>query len=271
MHRSALIAALAIVAASCGSTARPTAAAPEVTRARGWETVFADDFDGASLDPTKWSSCYWWSTTNCTNAANHELQVYTPDNVSFDDDSLVLTARRRNTVFDGRNHAYTSGLVSGSAPDGTLFGFRYGYVEARARVPRGAGLWSALWLLDAGRTPLPEIDVFEVVGETPDLAYTAVHVADDRGERRRLRQRSRTADLSDGFHVFGLLWQPGELRWYVDGREEWRVDDPAFVPATDMYLIANLAVGGDFPTEVRSDTPFPSSYEVDYIRVWQRR
>jgi beta-glucanase (GH16 family) len=75
-------------------------------------------------------------------------------------------------------------------------------------------------------------------------------------------------DFSAGFHAFAAEWKPGEVIWYVDGVERGR--STAGVPAEPMYLIANLAVGGDWPGNPESTTTFPGVMEIDYIRVYQQ-
>ena len=134
-------------------------------------------FGGSTLSTTRWSRCYWWSTTTCTNLATKELQVYTPRNVAVANGTLRLTAKREAATTDGRSFDYTSGMVSGASPDRIGFSLQYGYVEARVRVPKGQGLWSAFWMLPVTRQPLPEVDIFEVVGEETGRADHHVHWA----------------------------------------------------------------------------------------------
>ncbi|MBL8015490.1 MAG: family 16 glycosylhydrolase, partial [Candidatus Doudnabacteria bacterium] len=64
-------------------------------------------------------------------------------------------------------------------------------------------------------------------------------------------------------------WQPDALVWYVDGIERWRFIDAANIPSEPMYLLLNLAVGGDWPGPPDASTIFPSYYEIDYVRVWK--
>jgi beta-glucanase (GH16 family) len=158
-------------------------------------------------------------------------------------------------------------MISGSGVDGTMEQFQYGYVEARVRVPRGTGLWSALWLLPATQESRPEIDIFEIIGEEPRRVVQSLHIGDD-DNRRRLHRDVDTEDVTEGWHVFGLQWESSKLAWYIDGQETFAVSDPDKIPDEPMYIIANLAVGGDFTTTPDETTPFPSRLEFDYIRVW---
>jgi beta-glucanase (GH16 family) len=241
----------------------PSSGAPGFAR-----VALAEEFDGTTLDGTRWSTCYWWSTTTCTNAGNNELELYAPANAEMRDGTLRLTARREQGALDGETFDYSSGMISGARGDTAMVRFRYGYIETRARVPRGLGLWSAFWLLPAGQISRPEIDIFEIVGEKPNIVEQSVH-AEDRDLPRRFRE-VETDDLTADWHTYGLRWEPHGLRWYVDGEETFRVDDAAYIPQQDMYVIANLAVGGDFTEAPDETTPFPSTLELDYVRVWQR-
>jgi beta-glucanase (GH16 family) len=247
--------------------------APEATipTSKFWKLRLDDQFDGTALDPSRWASCYWWAGSTCTNESNHELEAYTPRNVEVANGELHLVAREQPATWNGQRFAYTSGMISGSTEHKTAIPFQYGYVEARARVPAGSGLWSALWMLPTSHESAPEIDIFEVVGETPKLDYQAVHMPTATDEARVVRHTTRTHDLSAQWHVFGLLWEPDKLTWYVDGVATWTMTNPENIPREPMYIVANLAVGGDFPTHVTSQTPFPSALELDYVRVWQRR
>ena len=74
--------------------------------------------------------------------------------------------------------------------------------------------------------------------------------------------------MADEYHVFGIDWTPNALIWRVDGVEVWRVLD--YVPQVPMYLLLNLAVGGDWPGSPDNSTVFPARYSVDYCRVWER-
>ena len=77
-------------------------------------------------------------------------------------------------------------------------------------------------------------------------------------------------DFSQDWHTFALDWQPDSLTWYVDGVEHWTYPNASHVSEKDMYLLINLAVGGDWPGDPDSSTPFPSAFEIDYVRIWQR-
>jgi len=241
-----------------------------------WQLLFSDEFDGSSLDRGKWVTCYWWNNNGCTNLGNRELQWYRPQNVTVGGGLLHLGARReRVRGHEGAYYDYTSGLVStgrdvedlGRAP---RFAFQYGYVEMRAQVPAGRGLFPAFWMLPITHEPKPEIDVMEVIGQEPGILHTYFHYRDADGVERRRGADSRTVDLSAGWHVFAADWQPGRIIWYLDGVERWRYQDAHDVPDEPMYLLVNLAVGGKWPGPPDNSTRLPAELLVDYVRVWRR-
>lgn len=240
-----------------------------------WQLVFSDEFDGRELNPNKWTKCYWWENNGCTNLGNNELQWYMHNNVDLAGGHLRLQARReRVRGHEGRPFDYTSGIVTTgrhyeerAQPD--RFATRFGYFEIRAKVPKGKGLWPAIWLLPSTQKPLPEIDIMEVLGHATNVLQLHIHYDDD-GEPRNPGVEVRTSDLSSGWRTYGLDWSRDAVAWYLDGREVWRYEERAHIPDEPMYLLLNLAVGGDWPGAPDGNTVFPADFLIDYVRVWRR-
>jgi beta-glucanase (GH16 family) len=225
------------------------------------QLVFRDEFDAATIDRARWNTCYHWNLNGCTNEGNRELQWYLPENVILDEGLLKLQIQRE----PAGDYAYTSGMISSH----WNFAFRYGYVEMRAKFPSGDGFWPAFWLLPGPfRGWPPEIDIAEVLGREPDVVHMTLHHLNDEGQHVPSTSEMRGPDFSTGFHHFAVDWQPDSLRWYVDGVEQFRLTD--HIPDEPMYILANLALGGEWAGPPDADTPFPATYEIDYIRVWQR-
>jgi beta-glucanase (GH16 family) len=235
-----------------------------------WHVAFDDEFDGARLATRRWATCYWWATTGCTNLGNHELEWYQPENVQVGGGALRLEARRARVTGDGKPFSYTSGMVATIGHTDDRFSFRYGFVETRARVPRGTGFWPAFWMLPTSRDSKPEVDVFEMLGDQPRTMSMHVHWRGPGGNELADGVEWSGPDFTAGWHTFGLDWEPDHLTWYVDGVPRWQVTDPARIPHEPMYLIANLAVGGDNTVPPTASTPFPSTFALDYVRVWHR-
>ena len=159
----AVIGVIAVLLGACSTPSPPSTPArsdSDSTSEHG-ALLFADDFTGKHVDGQRWNRCHWWAPTGCTIAGNHELQWYLPKQVGLRNGVLRLTAVRRPTRSpDGTDYAYRSGMITTGRDSSDLwvkpkFVFRYGYFETRARVPRGAGLWPALWLLPASNRSLP--------------------------------------------------------------------------------------------------------------------
>jgi beta-glucanase (GH16 family) len=257
--------------AICGA-AGLTLAQAEYTLPKPKGPTFREEFRGKRLNAERWRTCHWWAreSDGCTIESNNELQWYLPGQVRVGGQRARLYAERRATRgSNGKLYPYRSGMISsGPAPEGQppKFAFRYGKVAMRARVPRGRGLWSAFWLLPADRDSKPEIDVMEVLGHRPDTVEMHFHYRTEQGEPRQLGHE--WSGLKPGWHVFAVDWRPGRITWLVDGKERWEVTGPA-VPDEKMYLIANLAVGGDWPGAPTRDTKFPAWMTIDWIRVWR--
>lgn len=232
----------------------------------GWQLSFADEFSGSTLDSAKWITTDGWG--NRGYPAHGELQCYTPNNFAFSGGILSITARREYSPNCLPSTAspmnYTSGMISTARS----FQQQYGYYEIRARLPKGNGLWPAFWTLPADKTISAEVDIMEAIGSIPTSVFLALHYY--QGDQY-LHSAGWFAgpDFSAAFHTFGIDWQPGVITFYGDGIAR-HVARTSGVPNKPMYLIANLAVGGNWPGNPDASTPFPSTLQIDYIRAYQR-
>lgn len=256
-----LLVAGCAVMPSAGSTV-PSSVAVEV--------LLDEHFEGGRLDPAVWNTCHWWDDGGCTITTNDELEWYLPGQVAVRDGALRLTAARRPVEgSDGRRYAYRSGMVTtgpATYQGRPKLAWTYGSVEARLRVPAGRGLWPALWLLPATSEARPEIDVLEVLGHDPATVTMHLHPEAPGARSPAAEHTLAEGSFADGWHTVRLDWDPGLLVWSVDGREVWRVTGDA-VPDEPMYLVANLAVGGNYPGAPDATTAFPAVYAVDHVRV----
>jgi len=240
-----------------------------------WRPVFADEFDGTALETERWTTCYWWDDGGCTNLATNELQWYRHENVAVADGQLVLTARAESAIgHEGKVFPYTSGMVTSGRyyeerNGSDRFSFTYGYVEVRAKAPAGKGLWSAVWMLPSDHTSKPEIDVMEILGHQPDVLEMHYHF-NSGNDRRDAGHSAEQSNLAGSWHVYGVEWSPDAIVWYLDGEEQWRYTDRATISDAPMYLIINLAVGGDWAGPPDAKSIFPTSLLIDYVRIWQR-
>jgi beta-glucanase (GH16 family) len=274
----AVIAAVAVALTSVFLTTRPTAARrPTAPRpiASGqplpsatpvstvtphgppgdWAPTFDDEFNGTELDTSRWSTCSPNMQQNPCSGWGGELETYDAQNVSVSGGSLHLTARHEDS-------GYTSGMVS---TYGT-FSFEYGYMEVSMKVPAGQGLWPAAWAFGTDLVPPDELDDIEVLGGDPHTALITVHYPGGQVSQHL----AQAANLSAGYHTFGLDWEPHHLSWYIDGNPvSESITDPSKIPHKPMFLLLDLAVGGDFGGPPNASTSFPASMGVNYIRVFE--
>jgi beta-glucanase (GH16 family) len=235
----------------------------------GWRLAFDDEFDGTTLDTGKWHTCFWWATDTCSIESNNELELYTRDEVSVQNGYLRLRAEKRDMVgWNGKLYHYTSGMVMTGGRKDVIppgFTFTYGYMEARVRVPAGKGLWPAFWTLPASYTYPPEIDMTEILGDSTTVTHMHYHYSGT-----DVGSTWTGPDFSTGWHTFAADWEPGQIIWYVDGVERFRYTNSSTVTSSPMYVLLNLAVGGDWPGAPDASTVFPAYYDVDFVRIWQK-
>jgi beta-glucanase (GH16 family) len=162
------------------------------------------------------------------------------------------------------NYQYTSGLIT------TLSSFSqlYGVFEMRARVPNGKGLWPAFWLLPTNRTWPPEIDVFEILGNDPSVLHTNAH-SKATGKHTDAPSVIHIADASAEFHTYAVDWEDDDITWYFDGAEVARKPTPSDMH-TPMYLLVNLAVGGNWPGSPDASVRFPAVLAIQWIHAYRR-
>jgi beta-glucanase (GH16 family) len=211
---------------------------------------FADEFNGTNIDPELWSSTY--------KSGRTELQYYAPD--SFEIGNGILRIKADKVPQEGKD--YTSGALNTR----DTFAQQYGYFEIRAKVPSGQGLWPAFWLLHTGPLPWAEIDVFEILGHETEKVYLYNHWRDANNEHQSLPQFHVGADFSEDFHTYAVDWRADRITWYVDGLK--RAETRRNVHAEPMFMIINLAVGGQWPGSPDKTTQFPAYFDIDYVRVY---
>ncbi|MCC5942415.1 MAG: glycoside hydrolase family 16 protein [Balneolaceae bacterium] len=241
--------------------------------------VWSDEFDGDYLDQTKWSYQEGTGTDyGLTGWGNNELQYYTArkENIYVKDGKLHLIAIEED--YESMN--FTSARIR-TINQGD---WKYGKFEIRAKLPKGQGIWPAIWMLPTenfygGWAASGEIDIMEMLGHEPNIIHGTIHYGGEwpnntqTGSKYKLPSRN----FSDDFHVFTLEWEKGELNWYVDNNHyqkinNWHTDSYAFPAPFDQkfHMLLNLAVGGDWPGNPDSTTEFPQKMVVDYVRVYQR-
>ena len=245
---------VAITVLSCLANEEPGGASRP-----GWRLTFDDEFNGSSLDTSKWNPNDPWGRER-----NHELQAYATNAFEVKDGVLRILAQRGEAIYAGKPRTYTSGMMTTYGK----FSQQYGRFEIRCQVPKGKGMWPAFWLLPEPLGWPPEIDVLEILGHQPDKVYMTHHFRDAERNHKSHGGSWTGPDFSAGFHEYAVEWSPERIVWLVDGVERFRSEQS--IPTRKMYLLVNLAVGGDWPGAPDAKTVFPSALEVDYVRVYEK-
>ena len=234
------------------------------------ELMWSDDFDGSSLDLNKWVyevKDVWF---------NNELEATTNrrDNVTLASGNLNIIAKQENY----NTRSYTSGrIITKGKKD-----FGYGRLDVRAKLPKGKGIWPAIWMLGSNDSQVAwpacgEIDIMELRGSAPSVNYTTMHY----GSSVSTHQYKGTpyalpgsGDFSTDYHVFSCLRGQDKMEFYVDGALYYTftpsiVNPYAYPFNNSFYAILNVAVGGDFDGNPDATTTFPQTMLVDYVRFYQ--
>ena len=233
--------------------------------------VMQDEFD---TDGAPNSAIWNYNIGTGNNGwGNNELEYYTnsSNNIKVVDGMLQITAKKE--AFMGSQ--YTSARIFSKG----LFEQKQGRFEARIKMPWGQGMWPAFWLLGANSDTVAwpqcgEIDIMEYKGQEPTITHGTVHGPGYAGGNGITKSYDLINDRFDtGFHIFGIEWGENYINFYVDDvlynqitpdkvTGEWVYDHP-------FYIILNLAVGGSYVGSPNSETTFPQTMYVDYVRVYQ--
>jgi beta-glucanase (GH16 family) len=235
------------------------------------QLVWSDEFDGSQIDLTKWQH-----EVNDKGGGNNELQYYTaePRNSYIENGNLVIEAIKE----DYKTRKYTSARLNTKGKTDWLFG----KIEVRAKLPKGQGIWPAIWMLPTdeefgGWPKSGEIDIMEIVGHQPNTLHGTVHYGPDwpNNQHKGASYVLSSGDFSDNFHVFSIIWEKNLIRWYMDGTQYFSIKPEDLKPHiypfnAKFHMILNLAVGGNWPGNPDETTVFPQKMLVDYVRVYKK-
>jgi beta-glucanase (GH16 family) len=235
----------------------------QITVTKLLKLFWAEEFNTDGVpDPAKWGY-----DLGGGGWGNNELEYYTsrPENVIVQGGLLKIKAVKENY----QGYTYTSTRLLSK----DKFAFTYGTVEAKAKLPAGAGTWPAIWMLGSNVSSVPwpacgEIDIMEHVGVSLNKIYGTLHYP------------GRSGGTADGgytfisnatteFHLYSIDWTPSFIKIYVDNQLYHTVANSNNVPFNhDFFLILNVAMGGGFAGTI--DPAFTNAtMEVDYVRVYK--
>jgi beta-glucanase (GH16 family) len=280
------------------ATSAPVASAPSPYVPAGYVEVFGDEFNGSSLDTSAWWTRYIYDNGRLDHLNDEAERFRENNNHVMTGNSLQLTARLVKDPVTGKKR-YESGMIRSKMT------FKYGYFEARVKMPPGKGMWPAFWL-NSDSTPdgkiswPPEIDIFEFVNNGKDDKTTMFHMG---AVSHKLKDGSPspwggellssaphvsmlkgpggeyfgTTDFTQDYHIFALLWDTDDtITWYLDGQSimkrtyKWVYTSGQDAPYAHVLL--NLAMGGQWAGRYGiDDSAFPQSFDLDYVRVYQKQ
>lgn len=233
----------------------------------GKKLVWEEEFLGKELNEKVWNYELGNGCPNVCGWGNNERQVYTQTNHELKDGMLYITAKKEED-----NYTSTRITTAGKKE------FTYGYMEVRAKLPVGQGIWPAFWMLgsnikEKGWPLAGEIDILEYVGKNPHMVYTSLHTQDSHGETINTR-KTEFKDIETGFHTYAIDWTAERIIFFVDGKSVYTFQPEEKTEATwpynqPFYFLVNMAIGGNFGGPEVDDTIFPQTYIIDYIKVYQ--
>ena len=242
-----------------------------------WHDEF--DYDG-KLDQDKWhhqiippNNGSWW---------NNEIQHYTNNikNSFVSDGTMKIVAIKENYTVDNSTKNYTSARLN------SKFGFKYGRVDVRAKLPSTRGTWPAIWTLGTninevgnyfgdsegsiGWPKCGEIDIMEQNGWNKNELIGHFHYANPQGQYANYGNVTSISYTSGQYHIYSLEWTDKIIRILVDNKEFVSLTNDGNVPYDNRhYLLLNIAMGGNLGGDI--DPSFSQDrMEVDYVRVFQK-
>lgn len=225
--------------------------------------VWSDEFD---VDGPPAAS-KWGYDLGAGGWGNAELQYYTnrTDNAIVSNGILKITAKAES--FSGS--PYTSARLLSK----DKFAFKYGKIEARAKIPEGVGTWPAIWMLGnnistVGWPACGEIDIMEHVGRQLNKIYGTLHYPGNSGANGR-GSTVTVSTATTEFHRYSVEWNATSIEIAVDDVVFFSFSNNPGLPFNqDFFIILNIALGGNFGGPI--DPAFASeTMEIDYVRVYQ--
>lgn len=303
----------------------------EVYEKEGYELSFSDEFNNSNLNRSRWNTQLRWDgefngVRQEYRVINGERQFYV--NIFSDDQDhqdyvvpqhnpfelngsrLAIRAIRnplkktnnRNGHGPLRSMVEQQDFLSGAISTYDKFTQKYGYFEARIKIPSHVGTFPAFWLHHQKRkyegTRRTEIDIMENLGHAPWYIYNSFHYFNNvsatyGGDAQFVKPQPEGqiytgTDYSQDYHTYAVEWEPGHVTWFIDGQKVSELYNDN-VDYEDLYLILNMAIGGFwtnypassgglgrnsseyFPNQNDLNTFSNPALEIDYVRVYKRK
>ena len=239
-----------------------------------WVLVFSDEFNAEDMSQPvaeKWMRCQRQGATWNRWLSDSKEVIY------LQGGDLVARAIPNPDQASDPIPMITGGIKS----DG-LFGFTYGYVEARIKSNPWTGNFPAFWMMpedqSAGWPDCGEIDIWETI-DNQTTSYHTVHSnwTYDLGYKNNPQSSFSATVPYDRYHTFGLLWDETSLTWYVDGKEvgkytkstnQSQLNQGQWPFDKHFHLILNQSVGNN-AWAANADVTHTYETRFDWVRVYQ--
>jgi beta-glucanase (GH16 family) len=243
----------------------------------GSKLTFDDEFNKLSLDSGSggtWQPAYSWSPNGMTDATMSSWMMnpaWGPTsaadaNVYSNNNGVASIAFKPTPADVKQGDVGGKQFLSGQLTTKTSFSQLYGYFEANMKLPSAAGLNSAFWLLPADGSWPPELDVVELLGNSPTTMVMTAH-SQASGSHTANPHWANIPDASQAFHTYGVDWQPDKLTWYFDGKQVAQENTPADMNKP-MYMMLDT-LSGTSGSWIGAPNPGETAQmDINYVRSY---
>lgn len=233
-----------------------------VVDGKTFSLTFEDDFDGDTLDSTKWEKVPLQKRQDLNN---------------YWDESMVWLDGEGNLVIEMSYDKENDRFLSGAVRSRGKFEQAYGYFEIRCKVNNVPGYWTAFWLMGdsvndetGGGRNGTEIDIMETPYYNTKQVQNTLNW-DGYGYRHKSSGNVSDIDVYDGeYHTFSLLWTEKEYVFYTDGKETWRTDAAAALGTCEVPLFIKISSETGSWTGIPDPEKLPDKMITDYVRVYKQ-
>ena len=261
---------------------RPAYSAPDWLGQRppvdgDWTKTLDEEFDGPAINEKIWNLCDYNAWDDSTHITRKETSI-------VDGKAILHYEKKTGYADDDTDKKKLTNYAAGFLDTNQKWRQRYGYWEARMKLPKAPGLWPAFWMMpDRGAAFVPqekrddtwnggmELDIMEYLSGWGPCRYNISLCWDgyDKGAKSTGQELSYAQPDKDGFITSGLLWLPGKAIYYCNGKEIVHFENKR-VSTVPAYIIFDIVHGGwdNLPLD---DSKLPDDFVIDYVRVWQRK
>lgn len=236
---------------------------PYFNSMRQWEQVFEDTFTGGKLDENRWITRYYAGDRllNDTYGVGQDVQLFTKENVSFDNNCVCLNFRKESIIgkyWDSsfglreRKFEYTSGMLNTAVS----FRQRYGRFEAKVKLNRSLQLNQCFWM--AGEVNVPHVDIVKCCTE----GISCGNIYPCHSSLSRTHEVLKDIDLASDFYIFTLEWRADRLVWMVNDTVVKEVYEN--IPDVPMYIA--FSIGSISPL---SEKQLSGKMEIDWVKAYK--